>query len=362
MRISCLLFISLFLFSKSIAQKDSTEVSEERNLRLSAYPFAFYLPETRLGLGGAGIFTFRFKDEKPSSRRSQFQVVLAYTLNKQILAYVPYELYWQDEKWLAKGELGYYRYFYNFYGIGNDQPSDFVEEYEVYFPRVRVNLQRLIRPSLYTGIQYWFDQFDIRQTAESGQLASGEVPGGLGNTVSGLGWLTTYDNRDNIFYPTKGYFIETTAFFNKPVLGSDFNFNRYILDARTYVKFPWEHVFAANFYTGFITGVAPFNELLFLGGTRRARGFYEGRYRDNSMALLQAEYRFPLFWRFGAVAFTSLGNVAEDYGSLGSAPLRWNIGTGLRFLFNEQDNINLRIDVGFGKNSIGYYLTVGEAF
>ena len=362
MRLFFLLIICCLSISKVFAQKDSTRVKKERNYSLVAYPVAFYLPETRLGFGGAGIAAFRFKGEKASSRPSQLTLGFAYTLNKQILFYLPYELYWQDENWLAKGEIGYYRYFFNFYGIGNEQPSDFVEEFEVYFPRVRINIQRLVRPNLYTGLQYWFDNYDITSVAEGGQLASGEVLGGSGGNISGLGWVTTYDNRDNIFFPRKGHFVETIAFFNKPILGSDFNFNRYTLDARTYVELPWKHVLAGNLYTGFITGDAPFNELLLLGGTRRSRGFYEGRFRDNSLALLQAEYRFPLFWRFGAAAFGSLGKVANNYAALGSAPIRWNLGGGIRFLLSEKDNINLRLDVGFGENSLGYYFTIGEAF
>ncbi len=353
------------MFSLSALQaQDTTQVasSEDRSYTLAAFPVVFYLPETRLGFGGAGIFAFRFKGEPPSSRPSQLQLAAAYTLNKQVLFYLPYQLYWDNEAWIAKGELGYYRYFYNFYGIGNEQAEDFVEEYEVFFPRVRVNVQRLVRPNLYTGIRYWFDDYAIQNVAENGQLSVGNITGSEGGKVSGLGWINTFDNRDNIFFPRKGWLIESIAFFNKPAFGSDFNFNRYSLDINTYWQTPWQHIFAFNAFTGFITGDAPFNELLLMGGDNRARGYYEGRFRDNTMALIQAEYRLPLFWRFGAVAFASLGAVAEDYANLASRNLRYNVGGGIRFLLDEKEKINLRVDVGFGKNTTAYYLTIGEAF
>ncbi|MEM9990403.1 MAG: BamA/TamA family outer membrane protein [Bacteroidota bacterium] len=368
MRLFFLLFAVLFSFTTLTAQQqDTTAVQKdkkERSYNLAAYPVLFYLPETRLGFGAAGITTFRFKGESESSRPSQVRLIAAYTLNKQILFYLPYELYWQEENWLARGEVGYYRYFYDFYGIGNDQPTDYKEQFEVRFPRVRFNLQRLVAPNLYTGVRYWFDNYNVTSVEEGGQLASDAITGGgNGGIVSGLGWLSAYDSRDNIFYPTKGFFIETLAFFNKKALGSDFNFNRYTLDAVSYIGLPWkDHVIATNLYTGFITGDAPFNELMLVGGWRRARGYYEGRYRDNSMALVQAEYRFPLPWRFGAVVFGSLGQVADNYAELPSAPMRWNVGGGIRFMLNEEDRVNIRLDVGVGKETLGYYLTIGEAF
>ncbi len=357
-------FLIILFSTTTLSAQDSTQVhpTKERSYSLAAFPLVFYLPETRLGFGGAGILAFRFKGEPESSRPSQLQLGGAYTLNKQVLFYLPYQLYWDNEAWIAKGELGYYRYFYNFYGVGNTNPEDFVEEYEVLFPRVRVNLQYLMRPNFYTGIRYWFDDYAIQKVASDGQLTVGDITGSAGGKVSGLGWINTLDSRDHIFFPRKGVLVEAIAFFNKPVLGSDFNFNRYTLDASTYIELPWKHVLALNAFTGFITGDAPFNELLLMGGSKRARGYYEGRFRDNSMGLVQAEYRFPLFWRLGAVAFGSLGAVADEYNRLAARHLRYNLGGGIRVLLDKKENINLRFDVGVGKNTTSYYLTIGEAF
>ncbi len=39
-----------------------------------------------------------------------------------------------------------------------------------------------------------------------------------------------------------------------------------------------------------------------LGGTRRMRGYYEARFRDQNAALLQSELRFDVYKRLGAVA------------------------------------------------------------
>jgi outer membrane protein assembly factor BamA len=50
-----------------------------------------------------------------------------------------------------------------------------------------------------------------------------------GGTVSGLGYLMTYDSRDSIFYPTTGSFHQFSAMAFGRALGSDFAFNRFDL-------------------------------------------------------------------------------------------------------------------------------------
>lgn len=56
-----------------------------------------------------------------------------------------------------------------------------------------------------------------------------------------------------------------------------------------------------------LLNTAPFNALSLLGGSRRLRGYYEGRYRDQNSALVQAELRVDVFKRLGAVVFGGVG-------------------------------------------------------
>lgn len=93
------------------------------------------------------------------------------------------------------------------------------------------------------------------------------------------------------------------------------------------------------------------------------RGYYQGRYRDNNMAVIQAEYRIPLFWRFGAVAFGDIGNVAPAPGQLNFTDLKYSYGGGLRVAMNKAEKLNLRGDFGINaKGTGGFYLQLGEAF
>ena len=93
------------------------------------------------------------------------------------------------------------------------------------------------------------------------------------------------------------------------------------------------------------------------------RGYYLGYRRDKQMIGWQAEYRMPLFWRIGAVAFAGNAVVGPQVNYLKFENIRTTAGLGLRFKLDTERKINLRIDAGFSSDGTnGLYLTIGEAF
>jgi hypothetical protein len=93
------------------------------------------------------------------------------------------------------------------------------------------------------------------------------------------------------------------------------------------------------------------------------RGYYDGRYRDMDYYALQGEYRFPLIWRFGGVAFGSIGKVGPDIPTLFSfSDLRAAAGLGFRFLMDAENHVNFRFDVAYNGKEAAFYFNVLESF
>ncbi|MGB1103173.1 MAG: hypothetical protein ACPG21_06050 [Crocinitomicaceae bacterium] len=130
-------------------------------------------------------------------------VGVAYTLKRQVLNFVPYELYFK-QNWKLNGEIGYYRYFFNYYGIGRDARAEDLETYDANFPRLLSTLSYRIRDPFLLGIQYRFDLFDIPRT--DSLLTANQPVGVDGDMVSSIGISASYDTRDDIFYPRSGVF------------------------------------------------------------------------------------------------------------------------------------------------------------
>ena len=357
-----LLIIFVLLAQYSSGQDTAPlDTTAERRNRLFALPVVFYTPETQLGFGAAGIYAFNFRGDNPEARSSSVQTVLAYTLNNQLLVNFPFTLFLDNGNYYTYGEVGYYRYIYQFYGVGNEIDPDGEETYRVNFPRIRFTALKRVLPKWYFGLRYWFDDYQIVETTEGGLLATEDITGSRGGIISGPGVATLFDTRDNVFYATDGWYIETLLQRNADWTGSDFNYTSITADVRTYFLTHWNHVVALNAYGVLQSGNVPFNELALLGGSRRMRGYFEGQYREQNLLTMQVAYRAPLFWRIGAVAFVSYGGVGPQTTDA-LQNLRYAVGGGLRFLIDQKRKINLRLDAGFGKNTSGYYLTIGEAF
>jgi hypothetical protein len=93
------------------------------------------------------------------------------------------------------------------------------------------------------------------------------------------------------------------------------------------------------------------------------RGYYEGRYQDKNLIAFQTELRTPVYKRWGAVIFTGVGKVSAHLPELFDfQELKPSLGIGLRFAINKKENLNLRVDAGFGKHSQGTYINLAEAF
>ncbi len=330
--------------------------------RFAAFPFpvVYYTPETRF-VGGVGASaTFRARRDSLTARPSTLLAGAAYSQNRQALFYLQGQVFYDSARWYGFGEAGYYRYNYFFFGIGENEVPQTL--YAVNYPRVRLTLTHRVSPGLYAGLRYSFEDYNIPDTATSGPFAGGAIPGGSGSRVSGAGPIFLYDSRDSVLFPTRGIFAEVSYTGHGSALGGSSRFGRAVLDVAGYRALGGRAVLAVNSYNSFVSGDAPFQQLSLLGGGRRLRGYYEGRYIDRNMAVVQAEMRVKVYRRFGAAVFGGAGVLGGAKDFLRVADPKVAYGAGLRYTVNRRDHLNIRADYGLGPGTSGFYLTIGEAF
>ncbi len=359
MRTFLLSAVLLLSIIQSVSAKGKEDDSVDR-FQLIVIPVVYYAPETRAVFGIAGSLTFRFPRDSAAAKPSNVILSAAYTQNKQWLFYLPYSIFYDNDKWYAFGEFGYYKYNYFFYGIGQQEVPE--ELYDVNYPRIKMTFTRRIFPHIYAGLRYQFEDFDIVHVQPAGALANGTIPGSNGSLTSGAGIVGIYDSRDTVFFPHKGFYAEVSATNNGRTWGGNFNFTKYIADIAYYQAVGKKSVLALNSYNSFVTGNAPFQQQSLLGGSKRMRGYYEGRFIDKNYAALQSEFRFPVVWRFGAAVFGGVAELGNEAEFLRFGDVKYSYGAGIRFVFNRDNHLNLRIDYARGDGTDGIYFTIGEAF
>ena len=334
--------------------------SVQKSSQLISYPIVFFLPETNWALGAAGIYTFRFKSEPKTSNPSQWQFLAAYTFNRQLLLALPFELYKKNNTWKIKGEVAYYRYVYNFYGVGIQSALQDREKFTIQYPRFRIDFQKNVGSS-FVGLRY---RMDNHKMIQKGPLLNlGNHTGSDGGFYSGLGIIYQWDTRDVLYNPSSGSFIQVESFFNTRYFGSDFEYQRFSLDAAKFFRLGPTGICALNMVVGTMSGDVPFYDMMYFGRPTQMRGYQDRRFIDKNLFILQAEYRLPLFWRIEGVGFMATGTVGQQFSDIFGHPYKFTYGAGLRLVVNKKDQVKLRIDYGRTINEGGaFYLTSNEAF
>ena len=341
------------------AEKDTLE--EKRNGFLFI-PVLYYTPETGVAGGVAANYYFRERNSQSSSKPSSILPLFVYTQKKQIISLFILDLYLKNENVHLENNINFLKFPDTFYGIGNRTPEENEEDYTPQNFTLEVKFWSRVRSKLYIGVGYDFSDWRLKETEDGGLLSGTYIPGSEGCRTSGIGLLMKWDTRDELFYPSSGYFLQLFSTFYADRLGSDYDFNIYEADIRRYFSLFTSHVIAVQGFIKMTTGDPPFQMLSRLGGPELLRGYYEGRYRDRDMLVFQTEYRLPLWRKFGAVAFAGLGDVASELRSFQTKYGKYAAGVGLRYMLNTKEKINIRFDVAFGKDTSGFYITMLEAF
>lgn len=341
----------LLVFSASA--DDSTKV---RKVKILPVPAFGYSPETRYYVGAVSLFTIDpYQDSV--TRKSTAKVEFNYTWNKQIILEGEINYFFKAEKWFLGSTMHYSKYPDRYYGIGaQSNDSD-----EVLFQSNRLKLDlelsKQIRSKVFFGGGIRYFNYSNIGTFSDTVVLQNELTNLSGTELK----VNVFkDDRDRILTPTVGSFY-------KLKLGINYSNSVYLhilADARKYYSFGKNkhHVVAARFLQTSVVGDAPFYDLAILGGDRIARGYFYGRFRDQHLSTLQAEYRSPYLWRFALAAFGGT-SLVYGAGNVTSENVKPNVGVGLRFLVDKNDRTNLRFDYAIGRQGqSGFYVSFGESF
>ncbi len=342
----------------------SDTIRQGKSVQLVAIPIVFYTPETKFGFGGGGQLFLLNKTNEYNQRLSNIFFSAIYTSESQFIFEITPQIY------LGRGnyfiDMFYsFRIFPNsFWGIGPTTPESNKESYNQTAHKFDISLLKRIPPNLNFGLSFNFANYSITEILEGGILDSGTIPGSEGAIISGLGALFNLDSRDDIGAPQSGNYLSLAARFSSELFGATHAFNKFILDLRTYQRIAKKSILAFRLYMENNYGDVPFQGMASYGGSKNARGYFNGRFLDKHMYIVQAEYRWRFKERWTLAGFGLFGSVNDQAGDLFSFNnLKPSFGGGIRFKLIKDKSTWLRLDYGIGTGGqSGIYFGVNEAF
>lgn len=340
----------------------SDTLRQVKGVQMVALPVVFYTPETQFGFGAGLQLFFPYQTNIYNSRKSNIFVDAIYTTQNQLILDAKPQIYFLRGDLYLESPVQFKIYPNAFWGIGNRTPDEDRETYNMRTTTIQTTLYQRLPPHFNFGLRFWFEDHQMREVEEDGLLDTEDIPGADGARLSGLGAAINLDDRDVIEAPTRGNYVQFSGEFSSRAFGATHSFNKYILDFRKYFSLRRHSVLAVQAFLEGNFGNVPFQKKAWLGGGEKMRGYFKGRYMDDHMFVLQAEYRWRFKPRWVLAGFFSAGEVAPvpfDYGDV----IKVSFGGGIRFQLKRDLPTLLRLDVGIGQEgNSGFYFGVNEAF
>jgi hypothetical protein len=314
-----------------------------------------YAPETDLSFGAVVMSTFDLYPDT-LSRSSFARIEFNYTLRNQYIIESRWAHFFKEERWFTEGLLHYSHFPDRYFGLGADTPDENETEYESDRVRATVTFLKKVAPDWFLGPSARFVRFSV------GDIEGLDFSELRSASAYGLSLIGQLEQRQNLLTPRGGYFLRLESSVN---YAEDW-YNLSSIDLRKYFS-PKEttlkDVFALRLASFHSFGQLPFFEYPAIGGQDLIRGYFLGRFRTRNMSTFQMEYRTDVYWRFGLVVFGGMTAMYDGLVGWDESNWKYNIGTGLRFLFDREDDVYLRLDYGIGRDGqTGFYVSFGEAF
>lgn len=332
-----------------------------RKSSFNTYPFVSYTPETDVAFGAGGIFIYYTGKDK-MLKPSKIGFGGFYSVNNQYRISMINDIYLNKNKLHITLPMNYGYYINKYWGVGDDTEeyanagyaaTTFATTLTVQIPTSWFSADR-------AGMILDYNYTDIIDKKGNELIDDPLIFGSEGGQMIGIGGDLVWDSRENLFTPKSGSYQYFKAVIYPSA--SDFNFAFFEFEVKHFKSFKNGAVFASNFFLQSATGDTPFYKLPSLGG-KQMRGYFFGRYRDNFYTMTQMEYRKSISKRWGYVLFGTVGNVAESIIDFDFKSIKYSGGTGVRYMFNKKERVNLRADFGIGADgNTGVYFGIEEAF
>jgi hypothetical protein len=285
-------------------------------------------------------------------------------------------LWTTGNKWAILGDIRFLYYPQYTWGLGGNPgyTNSLLISYK--YVRFYQTFLRRIRPYLFAGFGYHFDDhFDMDTMGDSSLLqrftgyhyGTGSSENSLS---SGVSVNLLYDSRKNSENPFPGFYGNLVYRFNPLFLRSNSSWHSLYVDVRRYIPFSHSRQNMLAFWTFYWTALnnhAPYLDLPSIGWDpyqqRSGRGFEQNRYRGNRLFYLESEYRKDLTSNglLGFVLFANFNSVSEPM-TRRFEYLHPAAGGGLRVKFNKHSGTNLALDYGASRGYSAFYLNLGETF
>ncbi len=378
-----LIFIlALFLSLPSMAQEQDTlsrkeerkakKVWKEEQGKAMFTPLVgpAYTPEMGFTVAGGVMISYKTNPKDSLIQRSSSPIMLGVTSTGGFFASSIVTTYWLKDKLRINGDFWIKDMPDNYFGVGYDDgyttpKSDTTTAYQRSWWWMNPRFLWQFKPSWFVGVLFDANLTNASNPSQGVQEDEYYQVYGPKNMNIGWGLIARYDSRDVPVNAYSGMYVDFRASFYSKAIGSDNTYQTYELDVRKYltIRRPGQTI-ALQLNTRIGVGEMPYGEMSMIGTPFDLRGYTWGQYRDESTIFGIAEYRHMFLKgdgtmsKHGFTGWLATGSLGNDFSKFHN----WLPNAGIGYRLEVQPRMNLRIDIGFGRETMGFYFNFNEAF
>ncbi len=372
-----LLQLPMFLFGQSdtLTKKEQRKLKKQIKIEQGKPLFTplagpAYTPEMGFTVAGGVLISFKTKPSDSLIQRSSSPFMFGVSSTGAIFFSSVVSTFWLQDKIRVYGDIWFKDMPDNYWGAGyengyNTPKSDSTTAYKRLWLWFNPRILWQFRPNFFVGLNIDYNYTEAREPSDGVMEDPDYIKYGPKNFNSGLGLILRYDSRDVPVNAYKGTFIDLRATFYTPTFGGDNNYQIYLLDFRKYFQITRPgRTIAVQAKTRIGVGNVPYGEMSQLGTPFDLRAYPWGRYRDKSLVFFLGEYRHMFLKKsgdmskHGVVAWLGVGSIGSDPSEFKN----WLPNAGFGYRFEVQPRMNVRVDIGFGREVAGFYFNFNEAF
>lgn len=343
----------------------------KKDINFAIIPGPVFGTTEKIGFAVFPMVVYNLKKSDTISPPSSTALLIYFDLHGSWATAIKQSLYWDENNWRAFATVGIGDIQLKYFGIGrdttiiNNDKSNYVWIHQQQFVLSGLIFRRIYK-SLYGGIELSYSISDLKGTdsiSNETLFMTNPSAGKLLQTILVPSFI--WDNRDNIYWSTKGYYAKLSLQYSNRVLfySKDYSVitglvNGYhnLLKQNKRLTLAWSLFFQAGW------GNLPYGIYANYGIGDNAQGYTTGKYVDFSETTAQAEFRYDL-WKYISVGgYLGTGKVFPSYDVFGQSA--WLHFTGMRFYVNiiPYRKIRLKLDITKGRKDYGIYFGIGQGF
>ncbi len=366
---------------KLSGQVDTLAKKEQRKLRkqlkveqgkplLTPLAGPAYTPELGFTIAGGFMLSYKTNPKDSLIQRSSSPIMFGVGSTGAIFLSTLVSTYWFEDKLRIYADIWFKDMPDHYWGVGYENAyttpkSDSTTSYQRLWLWLNPRILWQFRSNYFVGLNIDYNYTGVSDPSIGVAEDPIYIEYGPENLNSGFGLIARYDSRDVPVNAYKGTYIDLRSTFYSTTFGGRNKYQIYQIDFRQYFTVARKgNTIAFQAKTRIGLGDVPYGEMSQMGTPFDLRGYTWGRYRDKSMLFFLGEYRYMFqklsgeLSRHGMVAWMGTGSIGTDPTMF----KKWLPNFGFGYRFELQPRMNLRIDIGIGKETSGFYFNFNEAF